>query len=119
MSLTVNAKSYTADGFQSDSVHFQGPAKTTTVKDDIIRKRYAARGATPTNSGRIRYLLKLARTHALTGALSSVGDGSLELLYTLPVGISDADRDAYCNDIGAYIASAGFKADLKSQQVNG
>jgi hypothetical protein len=118
MSLTVNAKTYTADGFGPDSVHYQGPANTTTVKDGLIQKRYPAK-VTPTSSGKSRYLLKANRTHTLTGALETVADGSMETLFTFPVGISDADRDAYCNDFGAYIASAAFKAALKAGQVNG
>lgn len=118
MALTVNAKSYVADGFQSDSVHFQGPANTTSVKDQLIRKRFAAK-PTDTYSGNTQYLVKANRTHTLTGAKTVSGDGSAELLFKLPVGISDADRDSYCNDLGAYIASAAFKADLKAGQVNG
>lgn len=119
MSLSVNAKTYTADGFTADSVHFQGPNKSTTVVDDLIRKRYPVKGANSGNSGYVRYLLKLARSHSLTGALTTQGGGYIEVHFLLPVGISDADRDAYCADIGAYLATAGFKADLKSAQVNG
>lgn len=118
MSLTVNAKTFTADGFGTDSVHYQGPANTTTVKDALIQKRFAAK-PTSTSSGKSRYLVKATRTHTLTGALEPVNDGSMEILFTLPIGISDADRDAYCNDYGAYIASAAFKAALKAGQVNG
>jgi hypothetical protein len=118
MALTVNAKSYVADGFDSNSVHFQGPAQTTTVVDSLIQKRFAAK-PTDTSSGKSRFLLKADRTHTLTGALETVGKGSMEVLFTLPVGISDADRDAYCADLGAYIATAGFKTALKTGQVNG
>lgn len=118
MALTVNTKSYVADGFSTDSVHFQGPLQTTTVKDGLIQKKYAPK-QTATSSGKSGFLLKLARSHALTGAKEPVGDGAAELRFTLPVGISDADRDAYCADLGAYVASAGFKTALKSGQVNG
>lgn len=118
MSLTVNAKAYTADGFSTDSVHFQGPAQTTTVVDGLIQKRYAP-SVTPTSSGKTRFMVKFDRSHTLSGAKETVGSGSLQLLFTLPVGISDADRDAYCADAGAYIASAGFKAALKAGQPNG
>lgn len=118
MALTINAKSYTADGFSSDSVHYQGPAHTTTVVDTVIQKKYAPK-PTATTSGKSRFLLKANRSHTLTGAKETVGGGSFEALFTLPVGISDADRDAYCADLGAYIASAGFKAALKTGQVNG
>lgn len=118
MALTVNAKSYVADGFAADSVHFQGPAQTTTVKDGLIQKKYNPK-VTPISSGKNRYMLKLTRSHTLTGAKETVGEGSADLLFTLPVGISDADRDSYCNDLGAYVASAAFKAALKTMQTNG
>lgn len=119
MALTINAKSYVADGFSPDSVHFQGPANTTTVKDQFIQKRYATRSKSMSFSGFKKFLLKLARTHTLTGALTPVAEGSVQVLFDLPVGVSDADRDSYCNDLGAYIASVGFKAALKAEQVNG
>lgn len=118
MALTLNAKTYTADGFGTDSVHFQGPLQTTTVNDGLVQKKYAAK-PTATSSGKHRFLVKLARSHVLTGAKETVSGGSTEILFTLPVGISDAERDAYCADLGAYIATAGFKAALKSLQTNG
>lgn len=118
MALTINAKVYTADGFGQDSVHFQGPAQTSTVSDGLVQKKYNPKPTT-TSSGKSRYLVKLARSHALTGAKELVGSGSGEILFTIPVGISDDDRDAYCADLGAYIASEGFKARLKTLQTNG
>lgn len=118
MALTLNAKTYTADGFATDSVHFQGPLQTTTVNDGLIQKKYKAKPTT-TSSGKSGFLLKLARSHTLTGAKETVGEGSVAVNFTIPVGISDADRDAYCADLGAYIASAGFKAALKAGQPNG
>lgn len=118
MALTVNAKTYTADGFDTNSVHFQGPAQTTTVIDSLIQKRFPPK-PTATSSGKSRFLLKIDRSHTLTGALETVSKGGAEVMFTLPVGISDADRDAYCADLGAYIATAGFKAALKTGQVNG
>lgn len=118
MALNINAKSYVADGFGTDSVHFQGPAQTSTVVDGLIQKKYNPK-ATATSSGKSRFLVKLTRSHTLTGAKETVNSGSAETLFTIPVGISDADRDAYCADLGAYIASAGFKAALKTAQTNG
>lgn len=118
MALTVNAKSYVADGFQADSVHFQGPGKTSLLKDDIIQKRFAAK-PTATNSGVQKYLLKMVRSHSLTGAKTVTGDGGVEIMISRPVGISDADSDLYLTDLGAYIASAAFKALVKTSQVNG
>jgi hypothetical protein len=118
MALTVAAKSYVADGFSSDSVHFQGPGKTSLLKDDIVQKRFAPKPTTA-NSGSLKYLLKLVRSHTLTGAKTITGDGSVELMITRPVGISDADTDLYLTDLGAYIASAAFKTLVKTSQVNG
>lgn len=118
MALVVNAKSYVADGFQADSVHFQGPGKTSLLKDDIIQKRYAPK-PTVAFSGNLKYLCKLSRSHALTGAKTVTGDSGVELLITRPVGISDADSDLLLTDLGAYIASPAFKAMVRTQQVNG
>lgn len=118
MALTVNTKSYTADGWDQNSVRFQGPAHTTSVKDRLLQKKSDAK---PTDlfSGVSRFQVKLTRTHTLTGAKTPSADGSADLNFSLPVGIPPGDVDAYCNDLGAYIASAGFKAALKSGQVNG
>lgn len=118
MALTVNAKAYVADGFSTDSVHFQGPAQTSTVKDGLIQKKYAAK-PTSTSSGKNQFLIKAVRSHTLTGAKELVGDGSLSILFVFPVGISDAERDLYLTDYGAYIASAACKAAVKSGQPNG
>lgn len=118
MALTVNAKSYVADGFTADAVHFQGPAQTTTVVDGLIQKRYAPK-PTPSSSGKNRYLTKLNRTATLTGAKESAGLNSVEVLITTCVGTSDADRDAMLADVGTYIASAAFRAAVKTGQVNG
>lgn len=118
MSLTVNAKAYTADGWDTNSVRFQGPAHTTSVKDRLIQKKTDPK---PTDlfSGISRFQVKAVRTHALTGAKTATADGSMDVNFALPVGMPSADIDAYCNDLGAYLASAAFKAALKSGQTNG
>lgn len=118
MALTVNAKAYTADGFDKDSVRFQGPANTTSVKDRLVQRKSDPK-PTALYSGNARYNVKLTRTHTLTGAKTPTGDGFANLDFQLPVGIASGDVDSYCADLGAYIASAGFKAALKAGQVNG
>lgn len=118
MALTVNAKSYTADGWDTNSVRFQGPAHTVSVKDRIIQKKTDAK-PTDLYSGTSRFQVKVSRTHTLTGAKTSTADGYADLNFALPVGIASADVDAYCADLGAYIATAGFKAALKAGQTNG
>lgn len=118
MALTINTKTYTADGWDQNSVRFQGPANTTSVKDRLIQKKTDPKPS-DLYSGNSRFMVKANRTHVLTGAKTATGEGSCTIEFVNPVGISDADRDAYCDDLGAYIASAGFKAALKAGQPNG
>lgn len=118
MALTVNAKSYVADGFDTNSVRFQGPANTTTVVDRLIQKKTDAK---PTSlfSGLVRFMVKLTRTHTLTGAKTDAANSTVDINIARPVGISDADSDALVADLGAYIASSAFKTALKTGQTNG
>lgn len=118
MALSINAKSYVADGFERDSTRFQGPAHTTSSKDRLVQKKSDAKG-TPLFSGNSRFTAKLTRTHTLTGAKTAMSDGYVEVNFQLPVGIASADVDAYCADMGAYLASAAFKAAVKAGQTNG
>jgi len=117
MSLTVNAKTYTADRVGQDSVGYVGPADTLSVKDEILLARTEPK-PTPTFSGVARYRVKLTRTHTLTGALTTSHPSVSALDHSIPVGASDADIDAICADLGAYIASAAYKAALKKLTVN-
>jgi len=118
MSLTVNAKAYTVDSINGSTFGFQGPANTTIVKDRLVQKAQPAK-PTAIFSGNSRFEASLYRTHTLTGAKTSTADGSAKVFFTLPVGISSTDVDAYCNDLGAYIATAAFKAAVKAGQANG
>lgn len=118
MALTVNAKTYTADGWDTNQVRYQGPNHTASSQDRLTQSKTDPKPS-DTFSGMSRYKVKLTRNHTLTGAKTITGVGSANLDFALPVGISDADRDAYCADLGAYIATAGFKAMLKAGQTNG
>lgn len=117
MSLTVNAKTYTADAFGSNSVGYIGPAKTASVKDDLILRRTAAK-PTSTFSGVARAQAKLTRTLTLTGAKTPTWEAIADVLVSIPVGYTAADVDAICNDLGAWVASADFKSLLKQQKIN-
>lgn len=118
MALTVNAKAYTPDGWDVNSVRFQGPNNTGSVKDRLLQKKTDAK-ATDQYSGNSRFQVKMTRTGTLTGAKTAVGDRIVDLNFSYPVGSASADIDSDCADLGAYIASAGFKAALKSLQTNG
>ncbi len=117
MSLTVNAKTYNGDSFGGNIVGYSGPAHTLSIKDYIKLARTAPK-PTVSFSGVGRTSAKLTRTLTLTGALSPSHDGILDASVSVPVGAASADIDAMLNDMGAFIASASFKAHVKAQQIN-
>jgi len=117
MALTVNAKTYAADAFGSNSVGYIGPLKTNSVKDDLVLRRTAAK-PTKLFSGVSRAQAKLTRTHTLTGALTPTFESISDVQVSIPVGTAAADIDAICADLGAYIASTAFKDLLKTQKIN-
>lgn len=116
MSLSVNAKTYTADKFTADSIGYAGPLKTLSVLDDLQLKRQSAK-PTASFSGVSRTSAKLSRTVTLTNALTPTGVAILDVPVTIPVGTSPADVDALLNDMGAFLASATFKTHVKSQLI--
>jgi hypothetical protein len=118
MSLTVNAKSYTADTYAPNAIGYVGPAHSLTVKDDLRVARVAAK-PTSVFSGVARQSFKLTRTQTLTGALTTVGDSISEMSFSVPVGTPTADIDTICADLGAFIASAAFKTMVKTQVIAG
>lgn len=117
MSLTINAKTYNADSYETDAVGYIGSLKTVTVKDDVRLSRVKPK-ATATFSGLAKTTAKMSRTLTLTGALTPTGEGSVSILVQIPVGYASADVDALLNDMGAFLASASFKTHVKSQQVS-
>lgn len=117
MSLTVSAKTYTADLFAATAVGYIGPAHTVSVKDDVKLSRVAPKPTT-TFSGVGRTSAKLTRTLTLTGALTPTWDGILDIQVSVPVGAAGADVDSMLNDFGAFLASASFKLHVKGQQIS-
>lgn len=117
MSLTINAKTYTADSFQQNKVGYIGSLKTVSVQDDVALMRTQPK-PTVTFSGVGRTTAKMTRTLSLSGALTPQGTGIVEINVSVPVGYASADVDALLNDMGAFLASASFKSHVKSQQVN-
>jgi hypothetical protein len=117
MSLSINAKTYTADSFSKDNVGYIGSGKTVSVKDDAKLLRTAPK-PTATFSGVGRTTAKLTRTLTLTGALTPTGDAICEINVSAPVGYTAADIDTLLNDMGAFLASASFKTHVKSQQIS-
>lgn len=117
MSLTVNAKTYTADAFGQNSVGYIGTSKTVSIKDDIKLARTAPK-VTDAFSGLGRTSAKLSRTLTLTGAKTTAGDAIITIDVAVPVGYASGDVDTLLNDFGAFLASASFKTHVKSQQVS-
>lgn len=117
MSLTINAKTYTADSFATNQVGYNGPGKSASASDDVVLRRTAPK-ATATFSGLARTSFKMTRTFALTGALTPSGQAILQIDVAVPVGFAAADVDALLNDCGALLASASFKTHVKVPQIN-
>lgn len=116
MSLSINAKTYVANGMTAQAASYIGPSKTQTIKDDAVL-RYTPARASASFSGLGRVSAKLSRTFTLTGALTPYGDMIGDLTFATPVGAAGADIDTFLNDLGAYLASASFKDLVKKQQV--
>lgn len=116
MALTINAKTYNADGYRDNSAAYIGSGKTVSVKDDVRLARTAPK-PTSTFSGVGRTEAKMTRTLTLTGALTPTGDAVCAIQVSVPVGYASADVDTLLNDMGAFLASASFKTHVKSQQV--
>lgn len=117
MALTVNAKTYTADSFAANSVSYNGPGKTSSVKDNIILRRTDPK-PTATDSGVAHTLAKLTRTSTLTGAKTPTWDAILKIEVSVPVGMAAADIDSLLNDMGSFLSSASFKTHVKEPRVN-
>jgi hypothetical protein len=117
MSITANAKTFTADSYKADAVGYLGPAHTLSVKDDLWLRRQL-RKATATFSGLSRTQFKLIRTYTLTGALTSTADGFIEINVAVPFGTADASVDALLNDAGAWLSGADAKTHVKGQKIS-
>lgn len=117
MTLSVNAKTYTADGYGLNSVQYYGALKTVTTLDNIQLKRVAPK-PTAVLSGVGHSEAKLERTLTLTGALTPTGVGRITISVDLPVGAAGADADALLNDMGAWLATAPAKTWVKSQVIS-
>lgn len=117
MSLSVNAKTYSADSVGPNLVGYAGPAHTASVNDKISLGRTAAK-PTATFSGVVRSDGKLTRTLTLTGALTATGQAILEIKTSIPVGAAGADIDTMLNDMGAFLASATYKTIVKNAAIN-
>lgn len=117
MALTFNTKTYTADVFNANSVSYNGPANTLSVKD-ILRLSRTAPKPTGLYSGNGRFEVKLSRTHTLTGSLTPTGDSITTVSFSGPVGMSDSDANAVSNDLGALIAGADFKSMIKQLKIS-
>lgn len=117
MTLSINAKTYTADSFNKDSVGYSGPNHTVSVKDYAKLARVAPK-KTAVSSGVGRTSAKLTRTLTLTGAVEPTRDLIGDVNLSLPVGAASADVDTYLNDLGAFVASATFKTHVKSQLIS-
>lgn len=117
MSLTINAKAFTADKIGENAVGYAGPANTLSSIDFFQLKRVVAK-ASALFSGVARSSGKLTRTLTLTGALSPTGTAIVDISVSVPVGSASVDIDSLLNDAGSWLSSASAKATVKLQTIN-
>jgi hypothetical protein len=116
MSLTVNAKSYDFDSQRTpDSVRYNGPSQTLSVKDHVDLKRTAPK-PTATFCGVGRGNAKLTRT--TTDGTDPIGDGILEIALSVPRDSARAEQEALIDDMAAWLATAAAKAALLDHDIN-
>lgn len=100
MSITVNTKVYSLDSTQTpDRNRYTGPSHTLSAKDYFDLSRVSPK-ATSDFSGVARSSVKITRTVALTGALSSSGTAIAEASFSTPVGMAEVDVDSLRDDLG-------------------
>lgn len=116
MSLSINAKTYTPNSYGPTQVQYNGPGKTSSVKDDALLTQTAPKPSS-VFSGVGRTTAKLTRTLTLTGALTPTGDAYVKIDVMVPVGYAGADVDTLLNDAGAFLSSATFKTHVKTPQI--
>lgn len=117
MPLTINTKTYTADGVEKDAIVYAGPANTVSVLDTVMLRRSRPK-PTAISSGVAKSFVKTMQTVPLTGALTPTSVASANVDVSIPVGMSDAAIDSFCTDLGSYIASASFKTQVKKQTIS-
>lgn len=117
MSIVINTKTYTADSYQKDAVSYVGPAKTSSVKDDVRIARVLPKPTT-VFSGVSRQQAKLTRTLVLTGAKTLTGDLILSVDASVPVGASLTDIETALVDNAAFLAMTIYKDSVKKGIVN-
>jgi hypothetical protein len=116
MSLTVNAKSYDFDTSRSpDSVRYNGPSNTFSVKDYIDAWRKAPI-ATSLTDGKGRAFAKLTRT--VTDGTDDVGDVILKVEISAPVGAATAELEACITDVATWLATSSADDMLLSHDIN-
>jgi hypothetical protein len=119
MTITVNTKAYTEDAAtNSNVIPYVGPANTLSARDQIILSRVPP-VANKTYSGTARSSARLVRTLTLTGAATSTGLGTVEVLCNFPVGSAAVDQQAMIDDMIAgagqqWFEDLGTKQDLKA-----
>lgn len=99
MPIVVNTKTYVADVPSSkDSIPYVGPSQSLSVQDNFHLYRTAPK-PTADFSGVARARVKLARTLTLTGAKTTSGLATLDVMVNIPVGAASADVDSMLSDL--------------------
>lgn len=116
MALTINAKNYRNDASEPNSQLYCGPAHTLSSKDTAKLKRVLPIKGGGTD-GVARPGVVLNRTSTINATTGQKADNSLRLEGSFAVGTPEADIDAMCADLAAWIVTADAKKLFKQLQV--
>lgn len=117
MTITINTKAYEQDVAASpNQMPYTGPGNTLSIKDRLDLYRTPPK-ASAAYSGVGRSRVKLTRTLALTGALTSTGDAIGDINLSFPVGASATDIDTFVTDLAAAISQAWAKSLAKNLDI--
>jgi hypothetical protein len=116
MTITVNTKSYDLDNPKTfDSIRYNGPDHTLTVKDYLDTKRVAAK-PTATFAGQGKASCKLTRT--LTDGTDIVGDALVEISVSFPVASSATEQQTMITDLAVWMATTSADSLFKDHDIN-
>jgi hypothetical protein len=115
MALTISTKTYNFDTNPTpDSAKYIGPAKTSTIKDDVILKRMAPK-VTKDYGGVARAFEKTVKSVVINGVTR---DLIAETVFSYPAQAAQADVTALRVDHSSLIASAPTQTLVDNSKIS-
>jgi hypothetical protein len=117
MSITINTRAYTLDSQGADTARFAGPAHTLSQADTFELQRAYPKPGRNGDLGVGRPSVKRVKSVVVNATTGERKDLRAQVLGSVPVGTANADIDALCDDVAAFLSSAQGKALFKSLVV--